>query len=236
MDTETIGRFIAARRKVRGLTQQQLADELGLTNKAISKWETGQGMPDVTTLPILAEILGITVDELLKGELIDKIDNKKEYGMEDSYTVHRSIFWFKVMACLSIFFALAGNITPLFMLRETSAVAAFLFGCWFEICSVTVFMVFYFRMKSEIEFHSKTSASKENLILIRNQFMKYELWFWLLSPSALLVTMVSEALSWENPMMQTILSIVIAIMVGLQLMFRIRNTGKVTKINSKMLM
>ncbi len=41
MDTETIGRFIAVRRKVRGLTQQQLADELGLTNKAISKWETG---------------------------------------------------------------------------------------------------------------------------------------------------------------------------------------------------
>ncbi|ABX40487.1 helix-turn-helix domain-containing protein [Lachnoclostridium phytofermentans] len=161
MDTEKIGKFIADRRKVRGLTQQQLADDLGLTNKAISKWETGQGMPDITTLPILAEMLGITVNELLKGELNQSID-KKENGIETNYSVHKSVYWFKAMACLSIFIALMGNIVPLFMLRETSTIAAFLFGCWFEVCSLAVFVVFYLRMKGEIEFNSKTSVLKMN--------------------------------------------------------------------------
>lgn len=232
MDTEKIGRFIAVRRKERGLTQQQLADELGLTNKAISKWETGQGMPDITTLPILAEILGITADELLKGELSQHVADKKEYGAEVNYTVQKSIYWFKVMACLSIFFAIIGNIVPLFMLRETSAIAAFLFGCWFELCSLAVFVVFYLRMKGEIEFYSKAFIVNADSLLIRNQFIRYELWCWLLAPSALLVTMVFEAFSWENPVIQTILIIAVTIFAGFQLCFRIMNIGKTAEINS----
>ncbi len=68
MDNRKIGAFIAERRKAIGLTQQMLADRLGLTNKAVSKWETGDGLPDITVLPALAENLGVTVDELLAGE------------------------------------------------------------------------------------------------------------------------------------------------------------------------
>lgn len=68
MDNRKIGAFIAERRKENGLTQQALADRLGLTNKAVSKWETGDGLPDITILPALAENLGVTVDELLAGE------------------------------------------------------------------------------------------------------------------------------------------------------------------------
>ena len=68
MENRKIGAFIAERRKESGLTQQALADRLGLTNKAVSKWETGDGLPDITILPALAENLGVTVDELLAGE------------------------------------------------------------------------------------------------------------------------------------------------------------------------
>ena len=68
MDNRKIGAFIAERRKAIGLTQQMLADRLGLTNKAVSKWETGDGLPDITVLPALAENLGVTVDELLAWE------------------------------------------------------------------------------------------------------------------------------------------------------------------------
>lgn len=68
MENRKIGAFIAERRKTIGLTQQALADRLGLTNKAVSKWETGDGLPDITILPALAENLGVTVDELLAGE------------------------------------------------------------------------------------------------------------------------------------------------------------------------
>lgn len=69
MDNIQTGKLIAKLRKQQGLTQQQLADKLNLSNKTISKWESGTGSPDISNLPILAETLGITVDELLKGEL-----------------------------------------------------------------------------------------------------------------------------------------------------------------------
>ena len=69
MDNIQTGRLIAELRKKQGLTQQQLADKLNLSNKTISKWESGSGSPDISNLPILAEALEISVDELLNGKL-----------------------------------------------------------------------------------------------------------------------------------------------------------------------
>lgn len=69
MDNIQTGRLIAELRKQQGLTQQQLADKLNLSNKTVSKWESGSGSPDISNLPVLADALGISVDELLKGEL-----------------------------------------------------------------------------------------------------------------------------------------------------------------------
>ena len=71
MNQIKIGNFIAARRKAQGLTQAQLAERLNLTDRAISKWETGKGMPDSSVMLDLCEILGITVNELLRGEKIE---------------------------------------------------------------------------------------------------------------------------------------------------------------------
>ena len=72
MDAKRVGSLIAFLRRSKGLTQQQLADRIGVTNRAVSKWETGQGLPDVAVLPELARVLGCTVDELLAGELTRK--------------------------------------------------------------------------------------------------------------------------------------------------------------------
>ena len=69
MDAKKTGALIAERRKAHGLTQKELAGRLMVSDKAVSKWETGAGYPEVTLLPLLAETLGITVDELLAGEL-----------------------------------------------------------------------------------------------------------------------------------------------------------------------
>ena len=70
MDQTKIGRFIAQRRKDKELTQAQLAEKLGITDRAVSKWETGKSMPDSSIMLELCEILGITVNELLSGEVI----------------------------------------------------------------------------------------------------------------------------------------------------------------------
>lgn len=68
MDNIQIGRLIYDKRKELGFTQAELADRLQITNKAVSKWENGDGMPDVNLLAPLAQELGLTVDELLNGE------------------------------------------------------------------------------------------------------------------------------------------------------------------------
>ncbi len=72
MDQKKIGAFIAQCRKEKGLTQMQLAELLEITNQAVSKWETGKGMPDVSLLQPLCKILGITLNELFSGEHISE--------------------------------------------------------------------------------------------------------------------------------------------------------------------
>ena len=67
MDQIKIGRFIAARRRERGMTQRELAEALGLSNRTISKWECGDGLPDLANILPLCELLGVTADELLRG-------------------------------------------------------------------------------------------------------------------------------------------------------------------------
>jgi transcriptional regulator with XRE-family HTH domain len=68
MEKKTIGALIAALRKEKGWSQAELAERLGVTNKAVSRWETGRGYPDVELLPLVARELGITISELLEGE------------------------------------------------------------------------------------------------------------------------------------------------------------------------
>lgn len=77
MEQETIGKFISACRKEKELTQMQLAEKLNITNRAVSKWETGKSMPDVSLMLDLCSILGITVNELLSGERIIMEDYQK---------------------------------------------------------------------------------------------------------------------------------------------------------------
>ena len=68
MDANKTGSFISELRKEKGLTQIALAERLNVSNRAVSKWENGDGLPDITILPTLAQALGITIDELLTGE------------------------------------------------------------------------------------------------------------------------------------------------------------------------
>jgi transcriptional regulator with XRE-family HTH domain/DNA-directed RNA polymerase subunit RPC12/RpoP len=85
MDQLKIGRFIAERRKALGFTQMQLAERLGITDRAVSKWETGRAMPDVSIMLALCDILGISVNELLCGEkiIMENNDQKNEQLLLD---------------------------------------------------------------------------------------------------------------------------------------------------------
>lgn len=69
MNQILIGKFIALKRKEKNLTQEQLAEKLGISNKTISKWETGKCMPDYSIVKNLCEELGITIAELMDGKV-----------------------------------------------------------------------------------------------------------------------------------------------------------------------
>ena len=70
MDQEKIGVFIQTLRKEKGLTQKELAEQVGVSDKTISKWENGNGIPDTMSLPLLCESLEVRVSELLAGETL----------------------------------------------------------------------------------------------------------------------------------------------------------------------
>ena len=78
MDQIRIGNFIAQCRKAQNLTQRQLADELGISDKTVSKWECGNGLPEVSLMLPLCTALGITVNDLLSGERIAQADYQKK--------------------------------------------------------------------------------------------------------------------------------------------------------------
>ncbi len=113
MDQVKIGRYIAECRKAKGMTQAQLAEKLHITDRAVSRWETGKGMPDTSLMPDLCQELGITVGELLNGESVPEEEYKDtaeqllvelQRGKEESDRLLLKIEW-----------VLSGIITVMFL-------------------------------------------------------------------------------------------------------------------------
>ena len=94
---QTLGKRIASNRKLMKLTQDQLAEQLGVTAQAVSKWENDQSCPDITMLPRLAEIFGISIDELLgrevpppiyEGEVVDEKEPEGIHVQKGDWVFH----------------------------------------------------------------------------------------------------------------------------------------------------
>ena len=114
MDQIKIGKFIATRRKAQGLTQMQLAERLGITDRAVSKWETGKSLPDASIMLELCAILGITVNDLLCGEVVtmDNYNDKTEQTLlelvKQKETADKRLLFFEILvSVISLAFMLA---------------------------------------------------------------------------------------------------------------------------------
>ena len=68
MEKKTLGSFLSVLRKAKGMTQKELAELLNVSDKAVSRWERDESMPDILLIPVLADIFEVSCDELLKGE------------------------------------------------------------------------------------------------------------------------------------------------------------------------
>lgn len=127
MNQTEIGKFIAKCRKEKKLTQAQLAEKLNITDRAVSKWETGKSMPDSSIMLELCEILGITVNELLSGEEIDMENYEKKADVnlialkrKDENNMTKNVIisilfsitlLVGIMVCLICDLAISGNLT-----------------------------------------------------------------------------------------------------------------------------
>ena len=125
MDQIKIGKFIAQRRKAQELTQAQLAEKLNITDRAVSKWETGRAMPDSSIMLELCDILSISVNELLNGEKIsmENNDRKNEQLLLDmakelekkNKTVWTSMWIIMIISMTALF---AGILIAAFLMPE----------------------------------------------------------------------------------------------------------------------
>ncbi len=131
MDHEKIARFIAEQRRAKGMTQKELAAQLGITDKAVSKWERGLSCPDISLLATLSGIFGVTTGELLKGEKAELSDaGEVEAVIEatlqyaDTVTKNKSkniriiigaaisvLSFLGILTCLICDFAITGKLT-----------------------------------------------------------------------------------------------------------------------------
>ena len=125
MDQIKIGKFIAECRKKQNLTQGQLAEKLGITDRAISKWENGRAMPDSSLMLDLCSILNISVNELLSGEVIDMENSNKKneqllLDMAKEVESKNKIIWTSmwVIMGVSMIALLAGIFITAFLVPE----------------------------------------------------------------------------------------------------------------------
>ena len=152
MDQIKIGKFIAECRKKANLTQMQLAEKLNITDRAVSKWERGKGLPDVSLMLDLCEIFGITVNELLSGEEISMensnqkneqllLDMAKELDQKNK-TIWSSMWAIMIVSMTALF---AGIMISAFLIPE---------GVWQLVTILGICIVFlvpcFYALKLEV--------------------------------------------------------------------------------------
>lgn len=142
MNQYDIGKFISELRRAQGLTQEQLAEKMGVTNKSISRWETGQTLPDISLLIQLSEILNITLPELLKGSKLSKEELSKQkeliedilkYDNDRKYEHNRKSMNRLLMGLFIMTIAMCNNVFHFFELVFTPNVTEFVQGSLYGI-------------------------------------------------------------------------------------------------------
>ena len=152
MNQIKIGEFISSQRKMKNLTQAALAEKLGITDRAVSKWERGKGLPDVSLMLDLCEIFGITVNELLSGEEISMensnqkneqllLDMAKEVEQKNK-TIWSSMWAIMIVSMTALF---AGIMISAFLIPE---------GVWQLVTILGICIVFlvpcFYALKLEV--------------------------------------------------------------------------------------
>ena len=129
MNQEKIGKFILKLRKEKNMSQLDLADKIGVTDRAISKWENGKGLPDISLMQPLCKELNITINDLLSGERVDN----KDYQEKFEENVLKAIKYSNKLVIKSILFYLGTFFSGIIIIPILGIIAP-----TFIICSIIV--------------------------------------------------------------------------------------------------
>lgn len=156
MEKKTLGAFLAALRKASGMTQKQLADKLNVSDKAVSRWERDESAPDLTLIPVIAEVFGVTSDELLRGQraspedIPERISGKAEKQIR--HILRKTLTKFKIQSAISITVALAGLIGAMILnLGFLRAYVGFFVGCLFYVVASVCQVIFLILLRSAVD-------------------------------------------------------------------------------------
>ena len=119
MDTQKTGEFLRALRKAKGLTQEEVAEQLFLSPKTVSRWESGAGLPDINIISGVAALYGVTVDEILQGERkTDRSENLTEQTKRLKNDGRARMIRENLLKKYNVFFIVAVSVLGFFLLLE----------------------------------------------------------------------------------------------------------------------
>ncbi|MCD8372470.1 MAG: helix-turn-helix domain-containing protein [Clostridia bacterium] len=134
MARQTIGEFLQTLRKANGYTQQEVADKLGISNKTLSSWETDRAYPDLLSIPALADLYGVTADEILRGERKNAAEREEQTGDKDKISDK-----YEKTALNNKF--LKFNTQSYILLIPSCAAAAFIFAAMFVSLNIGIVLL-----------------------------------------------------------------------------------------------
>lgn len=174
MDQVKIGKFMAVLRKEKGMTQGQLGEKLGVTNKTVSRWENGNYMPDVEMLSLLSKEFGVTINELIIGERLGAEEFKKVADdnlvtalNNSTFTLKEKITFFKkkwlrehiatIVLCVVAWI----GIMVLLTLKTRDNDMFLILGAVGGLLAVLFYVVLYNRMMAYVEDHAYQNPDNE---------------------------------------------------------------------------
>lgn len=168
MDTKKVGMFLAELRKQNNMTQEQLGEKIGVTNKTVSRWETGAYMPPIEMLEVLSDLYDISINELISGEKLNETEYKqkaeeniKAVLAESAFTLKDRISFFQKKWKKEHAFELTFEMIVIF----AAMICGFVFdnGLWIvAIVAAFVWSVFqYNRMMAFVEKYAYTGNKEQ---------------------------------------------------------------------------
>ncbi len=154
MDQERIGKFIAEQRKLKKLTQSDLAEKLNVTDRSVSNWENGKNMPDLSLFKPLCEILDITINELLSGEKVKEKDYQEKFEENIvntiNYSTKKIVKYNQIISLILIIFGLFISISAIMIFPSESS-----WGSIYSVFGIFVFMIGIFKTLKTLKWYKK---------------------------------------------------------------------------------